>query len=215
MPLDVNSMFYGLELTEEQRIYADSIHDNRMTIANAKAGTGKTTIAVGCAKILKRDLYYVFSPVEEGKMGFRPGKQYEKELDYTQPLKDALLEINEDPARVIDSPENIENIKNGNVWVYPRSHIFMRGTNLKDAFIIIDEAQNWTKAELKKMLTRIHDSNIVVVIGHDGQIDLKVPSMSGFTYLIEHFATRPWCKVCELTKNFRGELSKWADEMEV
>lgn len=213
MPLHKDTLFYGINLTKEQRDYADSIHDKRMTIVDAKAGTGKTTIAVGCARMLKRDLYYVFSPVQEGVMGFRPGNQAEKEMDYIQPLKDALLEINEDPNRVIDSRDNIDNIKNGNVWVYPRSHVFMRGINLKDSFIIIDEAQNWTKPELKKVLTRIHDSNIVVVIGHQGQIDLKVPSQSGFARVIEHFSTRKWCKVCELTKNFRGELSQWADEL--
>lgn len=206
-------MFYGLDLTKEQRDYANSIFDKRMTIVDAKAGTGKTTIAVGCAKIMKKDLYYVFSPVQEGVMGYRPGNQQEKEMDYTQPLKDALLEINEDPNRVIDSRDNIDNIKNGNVWVYPRSHVFMRGINLKDSFIIIDEAQNWTKNELKKTLTRIHDSNIVVVIGHQGQIDLKVPSQSGFARVIEHFESRAWSNKCELTKNFRGELSQWADEL--
>lgn len=213
MPLPKDTLFYGINLTNEQKNYANSIFDKRMTIVDAKAGTGKTTIAVGCAKLMKKDLYYVFSPVQEGVMGFRPGNQAEKEMDYTQPLKDALLEINEDPNRVIDSRDNIDNIKNGNVWVYPRSHVFMRGINLKNSFIIIDEAQNWTKSELKKTLTRIHDSNIVVVIGHQGQIDLKVPSQSGFARVIEHFESRAWSNKCELTKNFRGELSQWADEL--
>ena len=223
MPMPKNSLFFGFadKLTEEQKIYVDSMFDNRMTIVNAVSGSGKTTLAVAVAKMLQQDLIYVFAPVQEDKMGFRPGEQEAKEKPYTIPLLDALEEIDEDPMRVMFSEEilmnpqyrkkMIDGMKNGTVWVYPKSHIFMRGSNIKDKTIIIDEAQNFTKPELKKVLTRIHDSCTVIVIGHSGQCDLDDPKQSGFESMIEHFRSKSYVKVCQLTKNFRGELAQDAD----
>jgi phosphate starvation-inducible protein PhoH and related proteins len=216
MPLPEHNLLFGFEpkLTEEQREYVDSIFDNQMTIVNAKSGTGKTTLAVACAKIIGQPLVYVFSPVQEKAMGFRPGKQAEKEREYYQPLIDALLKINEVPARVLYDEDNPDALKAGHVWVYPKSHIFARGTNIEECTVIIDEAQNFTRGELKKLLTRIHDSAKVIMIGHVGQIDLPDPKKSGFAPYIEHFADEPYCKTVELSVNFRGKLAQHADELE-
>lgn len=214
MPLPKDHLFfgYGSKLTDEQREYVDSMIDNQLTIVNARAGTGKTTLAVMVAKLLGRELLYVFSPVEERTLGYTPGTVEEKEEKYIGPLKSALLEINEEPSKVIWNENNIDNIKNGNVWVRAMSHTFLRGTNIKgNKFLIIDEAQNFTKSELKKVLTRVSDTVKVVMIGHDGQIDLKDPSQSGFIAYVEHFRNQPYAKVCELTKNFRGKLAQHAD----
>jgi phosphate starvation-inducible PhoH-like protein len=215
MPLHGNNLFFGMRetMTDEQRVYVDSILDNRITFVNARAGTGKTTLAVGAAKIIGKPLIYVFSPVEEGRMGFRPGTQKDKESAYITPLTDALYEIDEDPAKVIFNPENTDAQKRGNVWIYPMSHIFARGTNIRSKTIIIDEAQNFTRGELKKILTRIHDDSKVIVMGHDGQCDLPKPEKSGFVPYINHFRNEPYAKVCELTVNFRGKLAQKADEL--
>ena len=215
MPLPKNNLLFGFEpkLTEEQRVYVDSIFDNQLTIVNAKSGTGKTTLAVACAKIIGKPLAYIFSPVQEKAMGYRPGSQTEKEREYLQPLKDALLEINEPPEKVMFSEENIEAQKTGNVWVYPMSHIFARGINIKDKTVIISESQNFTRGELKKVLSRIHDSCTVIMEGHTGQCDLPDQNKSGFAPYIEHFKNEPYCKVVELTKNFRGRLAQHADEL--
>lgn len=215
MPLPKENMLFGLEpkLTDEQRAYVDSIFDNQLTIVNAKSGTGKTTLAVACASIIGNPLIYTFSPVMENAMGFRPGSSFEKEQAYLTPLYDALLEIDENPNKVISFPENIENEKNGNVWVYPQSHIFMRGINMKDKTLIIDESQNFTVSELKKVLTRVHDSTKVILIGHTEQCDLKDKTKSGFSKYIEHFKDEPYVGIHELTVNFRGRLSRKADEL--
>lgn len=205
-------LFYGLDLTEQQRIYVDSIFDNQLTIVNAKAGTGKTTLAVGAAHILGMPLIYTFSPVEEGSIGHTPGTVEEKERKYFLPLLDALHEIGVDPRFAIKSENNPDMI-NEKTWVEAKSHTFLRGSNIKDSVIIIDEAQNMTRGELKKVLTRVHQSTKVVIIGHDGQIDLKNPAKSGFVPYIEHFRDEPYAKVCELTKNFRGRLAQKADEL--
>ncbi|MEH7521711.1 PhoH family protein [Bacillus sp. JJ1503] len=215
MPLPANNMLFGFEplLTDEQRAYVDSIFDNQLTIVNAKSGTGKTTLAVACAKLLGKPLLYTFSPVEEGSLGFTPGTVEEKESKYIQPLLDALVEIREDQRFAIKSEKNPDIINEG-AWITAKSHTFVRGTNIKDSVLIVDEAQNFTRGELKKLLTRCHDTTKVIVIGHDKQIDLKDPKKSGFVPYIEHFRNEPYANVLELTKNFRGRLAQHADELE-
>lgn len=226
MPLPKDSLFFGLgpKLTEEQKHYVDSIFDKQIVFVNAPAGTGKTTLAVACAKLLETDLFYTFSPVEEDKMGFRPGNQEEKNQAYLGPLYDALEEIGEDPLKSIYSEELARDprykrqisdlIKEGSIWVYAEPHTFLRGRNMRKT-IIIDEAQNFTVSELKKVLTRVHDPYKVIVIGHSGQCDLPDPSQSGFTEYIEHFRNEPYAAVCTLTKNFRGIVAQHADKLVV
>ncbi|WP_226035627.1 PhoH family protein [Aquibacillus saliphilus] len=215
MPLHGNNMLFGYreKLTDEQFEYVNSILDNQLTITNSKSGTGKTTLAVACAKMLGKDLLYTFAPCEENKLGFTPGDVEEKEEKYIQPLKDALIEIGEMPDKVIAFKENVDNIKNGNTWVEAKSHVFARGTNIKNKTVIIDEAQNFLKSDLKKLLTRIHDSCTVIMIGHTGQIDLENPNASGFEPYIEHFRKKDYCKVVNLHWNFRGKLASDADDL--
>ncbi len=216
MPLPKNNLFFGYasKLTNEQKDYVDSIIDNQLTIVNARAGTGKTTLAVMAARFLERELVYIFSPVEEKTLGYTPGTVEEKEAKYIVPLKDALMEINEDPERSLVYEDNVDNVKNGNAWVQAMSHTFARGTNIKGKkVVIIDESQNFTRGELKKVLTRVHDDCKIVMIGHDGQIDLKDSSKSGFIPYLEHFKGEDYAKVCDLTINFRGRLAKHADEL--
>lgn len=215
MPLPKDSMFFGFadKLTDEQRVYVDSIFDNQITFVNARAGTGKTTLAVAAAKLLKKPLIYTFAPVEEGALGYTPGTAEEKEAKYTTPLHDALSKIREDPRFAIKSEKNPD-IINENAWVTAKSHVFMRGTNIEGKTVIIDEAQNMTRGDLKKVLTRLHDDTTAIVIGHTSQCDLPKPDKSGFAPYIEHFRNEPYAKVVELTKNFRGRLAQHADELE-
>lgn len=219
MPRPKNNMFFGLNLTEEQEIYVDSIFDNLMTIVDAKAGTGKTTLAVASARLLisshdndLNGLLYTFNPVEEGTMGYTDGGVEKKESKYISPLLDALIAINEDPRFALYRESNNDLI-NRQTWVEAKSHVFLRGTNILNKVVIIDESQNFTRGDLKKLLTRIHDSCKVIMIGHEGQIDLKQPSKSGFRPYLEHFQDEDYVKVCTLTKNFRGKLATHADDL--
>lgn len=214
MPLPRSAeLFYGLELTDEQRNYVDSIFDNQMTIVDAASGTGKTTIAVGAASLIGKPTYYIFSPVEESRLGYLPGRVQDKESVYVQPLVDAVVAINEVPDKVIYDPDNINQMKEQTAWLYPMSHVFARGTNLKDCTVIIDEAQNFTRGELKKVLTRIHDNVKVVMIGHHLQCDLEDETKSGFRPYLEHFRDEDYASVHQLTVNFRGRLSQHADNL--
>ena len=214
MPLERDNMFFGFapKFTNEQRIYVNSIFDNRVTIVDAIAGSGKTTLAVGAAKILGMDLIYVHPAVEEDRLGFTPGSEEEKLAKYHQPLRDALYEIGEDPSRVIFSKDDMNGAKSGRVWVYPMSDIFLRGTNLKgNKFVLIDEAQNFTYAQLRKILTRISDDCKVVIVGHVEQCDLPDPTQSGFIPYLNYLSHKSYVQVCRLSKNFRGELATDAD----
>lgn len=221
-----SDLFFGLgpKMTAEQQMYLSSIYSNRMTIVDAKAGTGKTTIAVAAAKTIfdtkGMPLLYVFNPVEEDRMGYRTGDQRAKESAYLLPLLDALNEIREDARRAIrneDAPTAGDKL--GTAWVEAKSHIFVRGSNIKERVVVIAEAQNWRKEDLKKMLTRLHDSCKVIVEGHIGQCDLRNehgeldPSLSGFPRLKEHFDGKDYVQVCELTTSFRGQLATDADEL--
>lgn len=212
MPLPKSAeLFFGLNLTDEQRGVADSIFDNQLTFINASAGTGKTTIAVGCAKLLHKPLNYVFAPVNEKIMGFLPGTLKEKERVYLTPLLDALDEIGENLKTAIHD-ETLEPALNRAAWVYTKSHVYLRGSNFKkEITTIIDEAQNFTKAELRKVLTRNKDGKMIV-IGNMKQCDIN-PAHSGFEVYMNHLGSRPYASVHTLTTNFRGQLAQDADEI--
>lgn len=203
-------LFYGLNLSKEQKRYVDSIFENQFTIVNAKAGTGKTLLAVGAAYILQKPMVYVFSPVNEDILGYAPGSPEEKEDKYLGPLRDALAELKINPRLAIKSEKNPDSI-NQKAWITAKSHAYIRGTNIKEATLIIDEAQNFTAEELKKVLTRVHHGK-VIMIGHYEQCDLKDVSQSGFIPYMYHFKDEDYVGIHELTQNFRGKLSAKADE---
>lgn len=214
MGLPDGNLLYGFEpkLTDEQRRYVDSIFDNQLTIVNASAGTGKTTLAVACAAIIGKPVIYTFAPVEERALGYTPGSTEEKESKYISPLLDALAEIKEDPRLALYREDNPD-FMNEHTWVRALSHTYMRGTNIKDSTLIIDEAANFTRGDLKKVLSRVHDSTKVIMIGHTDQCDLPDPKKSGFAPYLEHYRSESYTNVCELTVNFRGELAAHADRL--
>lgn len=208
MPLPNDNMFYGLTLSDEQKAYADSIFDYNLTITDSISGSGKTTVAVGAAKILKKHLYYFFSPVQEDVLGYTPGDEEEKMSKYLIPLTDALRQIGENPEKVIFSKKEFR----PHAWVHATSWVFWRGGNIKDAVVVIDESQNWTKHQLKMILTRCHDNCKVIMIGHQGQMDIPA-DLSGFLAYQEHAKNKDFANQVNLTKDFRGVLARWADSL--
>lgn len=212
--------FYGMELDEQQKIFAEAIWNpnNLIVFANACAGSGKTTIAVGVANMLVQyglydGIVYVISPVQEEKSGFLPGDADQKTQVYTAPLYDALKKLDINPFTAVNQ-ESITNQKNGTGYIDCVSHLWLRGCNLENKVVIVEETQNFYKDELKKVLTRIADNSKTIVIGHTGQCDLyHYPERSGFAPYIEHFRNEPYAQICELTKNYRGKVSTRADEL--
>lgn len=217
---DINeSLFFGLNLTDEQKEYRDAIYGNDYDIifCDSKAGTGKTTVAVATAKILveqgKYDkLIYLVSPSQEFKQGFLPGTIESKTMIYAQPLFDALIEIGEQPERAIMSNDDADKIGFG--WVKVVSHTFERGVNYKHSIIVCDEMQNAYVDECRKILTRQCEDSIMICIGNGSQCDLyKNSERSGFNIYLEWFRNKERCKVCSLTKNFRMWTAQYADEI--
>ena len=215
-----NEPFYGLTLDDEQKIFVDSILNptKKIIFCNAKAGSGKTTLAIGAANMLVYyklldGIIYIVSPVEEHSLGFRPGTTCEKASVYFEPLYQAMIECNINPNTAIIN-EDLVNQKEGNAFIKPMTHTFLRGSNFRRQAIIIEEAQNYTVNELKKTLTRCHDDCKVIVIGHNLQCDLPNTSNSGFIRYLQHFdCGDERVAICNLTKNYRGWISSKADEL--
>lgn len=214
------NVFYGMELDEEQVAFVEAIKDLSKTIVfcDAPAGTGKTTLAMGAANILVQDkrnelegIVYIVSPYGEQKQGYLPGSITEKSEVYYEPAYQAMIEVGMNPNVDVYS-ESMVSRKKGEAFVKMLTHTYLRGTNLQKKVVILDESQNYTVAELKKVLTRCHDTCKVIVIGHTGQIDIN--GRSGFAKYMNHFDGHPRCVVCKLTTNHRGWLSTFADKLE-
>lgn len=214
-------IFCGMNLDEQQELFLECCKDRAVKIVfcDAAAGSGKTTLAMGAAYVLVKDsrndldgIVYIVSPYGEGKQGYLPGSITEKSEVYFEPAYQAMVECNMNPNTDVCG-ESMASRKRGEGFVKLLTHTYLRGTNLKNKVVIIDEAQNFTAGELKKVLTRIHDSCKVIVIGHRGQIDIS--GGSGFARYMEHFGGQNPCAVCALEKNYRGWISSWADGLEV
>ena len=215
-----NHPFYGLELDEEQQAFRDAIwsKDKLIVFCNAKAGTGKTTIATGVADLLVKygrydGIVYIAAPVQEAKQGFLPGSIEDKSDPYYEPFYQALdkIGVNINTATFSD----FSNEKFGTAYIKCMVHTYMRGCNFENKVVILDESQNYYFDELKKVLTRMHDNCKVVVIGHSQQCDLyHNPERSGFVKYLNHFSKDDRCAVCHLTKNYRGWISNMVDELE-
>lgn len=213
--------FYGMTLNEEQKVFANAIWnpENLIVFCDSKAGTGKTTIAVGVANMLVQyglydGIVYIAAPVQEEKLGYMPGDLNDKVSLYFDPLYQALIKLNINPNTAINQL-SVENQKTGTGYIDAITHVFLRGQNFENKVIICEESQNLYCDELKKVLTRIHDNCKTIVIGHTGQCDLyHNPERSGFAPYIEHFRNEPYAQVCTLTKNYRGKVSTHADELQ-
>lgn len=212
--------FYGLVLDEEQKAFRDAIWspDVDIVFCNAKAGTGKTTVATGVAKMLVdygkySQIIYIMSPCGDRKQGWLPGTITEKSSVYFEAFYQACLTCGINPHTDFNT-ESMVNQKNGTGYITCITDTYLRGSTLDNAVVIIDESQNYTLSQLKTTLTRVKNSSKVIVIGHDQQCDLENPNTSGFLKYLEHFKGRQRAAVCNLTTNHRGWISQWADELE-
>lgn len=211
--------FFGLTLDDDQLAFVNAMLDRDVLFCgvNAKAGTGKTLLAVATGYMmvqygLYENIVYITAPVQEEKLGYMPGDLQTKVSMYMEPLYQALTKLGLNPYTCV-SQMSAEGQKNGG-FIDATTHVFMRGINLEHKFIIVEEAENLYLDEMRKVLTRCHDSSKVVVIGHTGQIDLyHKPENSGFARYLEHFRNEPYARICELNKNYRGVLATHADEI--
>ncbi|MCL4221972.1 MAG: PhoH family protein [Phycisphaerales bacterium] len=162
--------------TENQGHYLDLIRRKDLVIGVGPAGTGKTYLAVAAAvhmlkKGLVQRLLLVRPAVEAGeRLGFLPGDMQAKVNPYLRPLLDALHDM-------MDFPTIRRFMDNDVIEIVPLA--FMRGRTLNNAVIILDEAQNTTRGQMKMFLTRMGHGSKMIVTGDSTQIDLPDPSQSG------------------------------------
>ena len=162
--------------SEGQATYLESIKNNDIVISIGPAGTGKTYLAVAAAvdalrKNRVKRIILARPAVEAGEnLGFLPGDLQEKVDPYLRPLYDALEDI-------MPSDWVKRSLESRTIEIAPLA--YMRGRTLADAFVILDEAQNATNAQMKMFLTRLGLNSKVVITGDKTQIDLPRKDDSG------------------------------------
>ena len=162
--------------TGNQKLYIDAIRNNDIVFGIGPAGTGKTYLAVAMAVSALmanqvRSIILTRPAVEAGeKLGFLPGDLAQKVNPYLRPLHDALNDML-GPEKSMDLQEQ------GTIEIAPLA--FMRGRTLSNAFIILDEAQNTTREQMKMFLTRIGFDSRAVITGDSTQVDLADKKQSG------------------------------------
>ncbi len=179
-----------------QKRYVDSVLKNTVTIGVGPAGTGKTYLAVAAAVAAFRDkkINRIILPrpaVEAGeRLGFLPGDLQSKVDPYLRPLYDALFDM-------LGAETYQKYLERGNIEVAPLA--YMRGRTLDDSFIILDEAQNTSREQMKMFLTRMGFNSKVVITGDVTQIDLPADKTSGLKEAIRVLKNVEGIGICELT----------------
>ena len=164
-----------------QKAYIESLRRRDLVLCTGPAGTGKTYLAVAAAAAAissgEVDRIILSRPaVEAGeRLGFLPGDMKEKVDPYLRPLYDALYDVL--PAHTV-----VRGIADGTIEIAPLA--FMRGRTLKNAFVILDEAQNTTPLQMKMFLTRLGEGSYMAVTGDPSQVDLPPGATSGLAHAV-------------------------------
>ena len=182
--------------TVGQQHYMRAIQKNTITLGVGPAGTGKTYLAVAAAVAAFRErsvnrIILTRPAVEAGeRLGFLPGDLQNKVDPYLRPLYDALYDML--------GPETFQKYQErGSIEVAPLA--YMRGRTLDDSFIILDEAQNTTKEQMKMFLTRLGFGSKIVITGDVTQIDLPGDKTSGLKDAIRVLEGVKDISICRLT----------------
>ena len=183
--------------TNNQKNYIDAIRGNDIVFGIGPAGTGKTYLAVAMAVSALtsgqvRSIILARPAVEAGeKLGFLPGDLAQKVNPYLRPLHDALNDL-------LGPDKAMDLLQQDIIEIAPLA--FMRGRTLSNAFIILDEAQNTTREQMKMFLTRIGFDSRAVITGDTTQVDLPVKTHSGLVQARKILSNIEGIKFCSFSK---------------
>ena len=181
-----------------QKRYVDAIRKNTVTLGVGPAGTGKTYLAVAAAVAAFREkqvnrIILTRPAVEAGeRLGFLPGDLQSKVDPYLRPLYDALFDM-------LGAETYNKYLERGNIEVAPLA--YMRGRTLDDSFIILDEAQNTSREQMKMFLTRLGFGSKIVITGDITQIDLPGDKVSGLKEAMRVLRDVEDIAICRLTQS--------------
>ena len=181
--------------TVGQKTYVDAIKENVVTLGIGPAGTGKTYLAVAAAVAAFREkevnrIILTRPAVEAGeRLGFLPGDLQSKVDPYLRPLYDALFDM-------LGAETYQKYLERGNIEVAPLA--YMRGRTLDDSFIILDEAQNTSREQMKMFLTRLGFGSKIVITGDVTQIDLPADKISGLKEAMRVLRDVEGVSICRL-----------------
>jgi len=198
-----NPIKFQVTLNEEQKETKAAILNNKITVVKGQAGSGKSLVAAQVALdlLFRREVEKIIltrPAVTSGEeIGYLPGDKDAKLAPYTAAIYDNMYRLY--------SKEKIDKeITEGRIEVIPLA--FMRGRNLTNSCVVVDEAQNITHRQMELLLGRICIGTKMIVCGDVSQIDLKDRKMSGFQFLCTNFKEVPGFEVITLKKNHRDPI---------
>lgn len=194
---------FNITLTEEQKQAKATILGNTITVLRGSAGSGKSMVAAQAAldMLFRKEVERIVltrPAVTSGEdLGYLPGDKDAKLAPYTAAIYDNMYRIYK--KDIVD-----KRIQEGSIEVIPLA--FMRGRNLSDCMVIVDEAQNITHRQMELLLGRLCQGSKMVLCGDTAQIDLKDRKQSGFDFISKHFTTVKGFNVVTLKTNHRHEI---------
>jgi phosphate starvation-inducible PhoH-like protein len=198
-----NPIKFLIPLNEEQKQAKSIILDNKITVLRGQAGSGKSMLAAQIALdlLFRKDIDRIIltrPAVTSGEdIGFLPGTKEDKLAPYTAAIYDNMY-------RLYNKEKIDKELIDGRIEVIPLA--FMRGRNLSNCLVVVDEAQNITNRQMELLLGRICVGTKMIICGDAAQIDLKDRKMSGFHFICTNFKEVPGFEVVTLKTNHRDPI---------
>jgi phosphate starvation-inducible PhoH-like protein len=192
-----------VSLNEEQKECKNIILNSKITVVRGQAGSGKSLVAAQVALdlLFRKEVEKIIltrPAVTSGEdIGFLPGDKDAKLAPYTAAIYDNM-------HRLYGKEKIEKDIAEGRIEVIPLA--FMRGRNLTNCVVVVDEAQNITHRQMELLLGRICQGTKMIICGDSAQIDLKDKKTSGYTFLCNNFATVRGFSVVTLKTNHRDPI---------
>ena len=198
-----NEIRFQVQLNEEQKEAKLVILSNKITVLRGQAGSGKSLVAAQVALdlLFRREVNKVIltrPAVTSGEdIGFLPGSKDDKLAPYTAAIYDNMY-------RLYNKEKIDKEISEGNIEVLPLA--FMRGRNLSNCCVVVDEGQNITHKQMELLLGRMCQGSKMIICGDISQIDLRDKKLSGFNFICTNFKEVPGFEVVTLKTNHRDPI---------